>query len=201
MSMLSFLLYCFIVTFTPGPSNIIILSIANKEGTAQALRYTYGATVAFGLLLTASATLNSVLAAILPHIILGMQIVGSLYMLYLAYQISRKSKPSPAVQDKSTDTSTIQGLGTFRSGFITQFVNPKVILFTMTVIPTFIMPYYSAVPALLAGVLGITFIGFLAYTTWVMFGTIFKTFLQRNQRITNLVMTAFLVYAAIMMWV
>ncbi len=200
MSMLSFLLYCFIVTFTPGPSNIIILSIANKEGTRQALRYTYGATAAFGLLLTASATLNSVLAAILPHIILGMQIVGSLYMLYLAYQISRKAKPASPSSD-AKDSTEIHGMGTFRSGFITQFVNPKVILFTMTVIPTFIMPYYSAVPALLAGVLGITVIGFLAYTTWVMFGTIFKTFLQRNQRIANLVMTAFLVYAAVMMWV
>ncbi len=197
MSMLSFILYCFIVTFTPGPSNILILSIANKEGTAQALRYTYGATVAFGLLLAASATLNSVLAAILPRIMLGMQIVGSLYMLYLAYQISRKSKPASG----NKDAPTTAGLGTFRSGFITQFVNPKVIMFTMTVIPTFIMPYYSAVPALLAGVFGITLIGFLAYTTWVMFGTIFKTFLQRNQRITNLVMTAFLVYAAVMMWV
>ncbi len=197
MSMLSFILYCFIVTFTPGPSNILILSIANKEGTAQALRYTYGATVAFGLLLAASTTLNSVLAAILPRIMLGMQIVGSLYMLYLAYQISRKSKPASG----NKEAPTTAGLDTFRSGFITQFVNPKVIMFTMTVIPTFIMPYYSAVPALLAGVFGITLIGFLAYTTWVMFGTIFKTFLQRNQRITNLVMTAFLVYAAVMMWV
>nr|WP_322906089.1 hypothetical protein [Paenibacillus sp. SGZ-1009] len=34
MSILSFILYCVIVTFTPGPSNIVILSIANQEGTA-----------------------------------------------------------------------------------------------------------------------------------------------------------------------
>ncbi|WP_322922210.1 LysE family translocator [Paenibacillus campi] len=195
MSILSFILYCVIVTFTPGPSNIIILSIANQEGTAQALRYTYGATVAFGLLLATSALLSGVMEAILPRMLVGMQMIGSLYMLYLAYQISRKRKTS------SSAATTGRGLGTFRSGFITQFVNPKVILFTMTVIPTFIMPYYSAVPTLLAGVLGVTLIGFLAYTTWVMFGTIFKMFLQRHQRIANLVMTVFLVYAAIMMWV
>ncbi len=199
MSILSFLFYCFIVTFTPGPSNIMILSIANQEGTKRALRYTYGATVAFGLLLTASALFNGILAAILPRIMLGMQIIGSLYMLYLAYQISRKPKPKTVTEDNEADTTS--GMGTFQAGFITQFVNPKVILFTMTVIPTFIMPYDPAILTLVAGVLGVTCIGFLAYTTWVMFGTIFKTFLQRNQRIANLVMTLFLIYAAVMMWV
>ncbi|WP_458122324.1 LysE family translocator [Paenibacillus sp. Z6-24] len=193
ISILSFLFYCFIVTFTPGPSNIIILSIAQKEGTARALRYTYGATLAFGLLLTASALLSSTLAVILPKILVGMQIVGSLYMLYLAYQISRKSK--------SSEPGTPGGMGTFHSGFVTQFVNPKAILFTMTVIPTFIMPYHPAITGLIAGVLGITCIGFLAYATWVMFGTIFKPFLQRYQRAANLVMTLFLVYAAVMLWV
>ncbi|MCQ4085535.1 LysE family translocator [Saccharibacillus sp. JS10] len=196
MNMLSFLFYCFIVTFTPGPSTLMIFSITHQEGTTRALRYTYGATLAFGLLLTASATLNGLIAAVLPSILLGMQIVGSLYMLYLAYQISRKSKPK-----KSSQVESVATMGTFKAGFITQFVNPKVILFTMTVIPTFIMPYYSAASALLTSVLGVTLIGFLAYTTWVMFGTIFKRFLQRHQRIANLVMTVFLLYAAVMMWV
>ncbi|WP_411346765.1 LysE family translocator [Paenibacillus sp. WLX1005] len=193
MSILSFLLYCFIITFTPGPSNIVILSIAQKEGTQRALRYTYGATLAFALLLVTSAFLNSMLAIVLPKIMIVMQIIGSLYMLYLAYQISRKSK--------SSKSSTLSGMGTFHSGFITQFVNPKVIMFTMTVIPTFIMPYNSAITGLTIGVLVITCIGFLAYTTWVMFGTIFKQFLQRHQRAANLIMTLFLIYAAVMIWV
>ncbi|WP_046227164.1 LysE family translocator [Paenibacillus dauci] len=193
MSILSFLLYCFIVTFTPGPSNIMILSISQKEGTAKALRYTYGATLAFGLLLTASALLSGLLAVLLPKILIGMQMIGSLYMLYLAYQISRRSK--------SSAPGTFSQMGTFRSGFITQFVNPKVILFTMTVIPTFIMPYNPEATGLMIGVLGITCIGFLAYATWVMFGTIFKQFLQRHQRIANLVMTLFLIYAAVMLWI
>lgn len=33
---------------------------------------------------------------------------------------------------------------TFISGFLMQFINPKVVLFTMTVIPSFILPYYTA---------------------------------------------------------
>ncbi|MEJ8302790.1 hypothetical protein [Saccharibacillus sacchari] len=47
MNTVSFLLYCFIVTFTPGPTNIMILSTLKHSGTRQALRYIYGATLAY----------------------------------------------------------------------------------------------------------------------------------------------------------
>lgn len=51
------------------------------------MKYVYGATIAFGLLLAASAVLNHVLAGVIPNIVGIMQIIGSVYMLYLAYQI------------------------------------------------------------------------------------------------------------------
>lgn len=50
-------------------------------------KYTYGATVGFGLLLVISALLNMILVTILPKILVAMQVIGSLYMFYLAYQI------------------------------------------------------------------------------------------------------------------
>lgn len=49
MNITSFLIYCFIVTFTPGPTNIVILSTVHNFGTKKAMHYTYGATIAFGL--------------------------------------------------------------------------------------------------------------------------------------------------------
>ncbi len=35
MNILSFLTYCFIVTFTPGPTNIVILSTVHQSGTKK----------------------------------------------------------------------------------------------------------------------------------------------------------------------
>lgn len=189
MNITSFLIYCVIVTFTPGPTNIVILSTVHNFGTKKAMEYTYGATIAFGALLAISAILNTMLVAIIPKILIVMQLIGSLYILYLAYQI--------CIMDTSTSTAN-QTTVTWRSGFIMQFVNPKVVLFTMTVIPSFVMPYYTAPPTLAIYVAITTLIGFLAFITWVLFGTIFKEFLQKHQKNVNIIMALFLVYSAIM---
>ena len=188
MNITSFLIYCVIVTFTPGPTNIVILSTVQSLGIKKAMEYSYGAVVAFGALLAISTILNIALAVIIPKILIVMQIIGSLYILYLAYQVYKMD----------TSGSAEKQVATFRSGFIMQFVNPKVVLFTMTVIPSFVMPYYTEPHMLAIFVAGITVIGFLAFVTWVLFGAIFKELLVKYQKTANLIMSLFLIYSAIM---
>ena len=190
MNITSFVVYCFIITFTPGPTNIVILSTVHNFGTKKAMEYTYGATIAFGLLLVISAMLNTILVTTIPKVLIVMQIIGSFYMLYLAYQVYKMDTSKP----------TVNQTGTFMSGFLMQFLNPKVVLFTMTVIPGFIMPYYTTMPAVAISVMAITLIGFLAFITWVLFGTIFKEFLQKHKKTVNIMMALFLAYAAVMIW-
>ncbi|WP_318503879.1 LysE family translocator [Bacillus sp. T3] len=190
MNITSFLIYCFIVTFTPGPTNIVILSTVHNWGPKKAMEYTYGATIAFGLLLAISAMLNTLLLTVIPKILIVMQIIGSFYMLYLAFQIYKMDASQPNVNEAAT----------FRSGFLMQFLNPKVVLFTMTVIPSFILPNYIEIPAVTMSVLAITLIGFLAFITWVLFGTIFKNFIQNHSKMVNVIMALFLTYSAIMIW-
>ncbi|SFE28116.1 LysE family translocator [Trichococcus pasteurii] len=187
MNIASLILYCFIVTFSPGPTNIVILSTTHNFGTKKAMQYTYGATVAFGILLLLSVLLNSLLVTIIPKILVVMQLIGSLYMLYLAYQVYKMDVSKP--MDNQT--------GSFWSGFAMQFINPKVVLFTMTVIPSFVMPYYTDMSALMISVILITIIGFLAFLTWVLFGTLFRDFLQKHKKAVNVAMALFLVYAAV----
>jgi threonine/homoserine/homoserine lactone efflux protein len=78
-----------------------------------------------------------------------------------------------------------------------QFANPKVWIFTMTVIPSFIMPYYQSVTAYLAYALLVAVIAFCALTTWALFGTIFKRFLQKYQKAVNIILALLLAYSAI----
>jgi cysteine/O-acetylserine efflux protein len=190
MNITSFLIYCFVITFTPGPTNIIILSTVHNFGTKKAMKYTYGATIAFGVLLVISAMLNTILITIIPKILIVMQLIGSFYMFYLAFQIYKMDSSKPAVNQTAT----------FMSGFLMQFLNPKVVLFTMTVIPSFILPHYISMPAVTISVLAITLIGFSAFFTWVLFGAIFKEFLQKHNKTVNIMMALFLVYSAIMIW-
>jgi len=191
MNTTSLLLYCFIVTFTPGPTNIVILSTVNNLGTKKAMEYTYGATIAFGLLLVISALLNTLLITIVPKILIIMQIIGSIYILYLAYQIYKMDTSAPSVNQT----------GSFMSGFLMQFLNPKVVLFTMTVLPSYVIPYYREMPAVTLSVIAITIIGFLAFVTWVLFGTIFKGFLQKHKKTVNGLMALLLAFSAIMIWI
>lgn len=191
MNITSFLIYCMIATFTPGPTNIVILSTVHNLGAKKAMKYSYGATIGFGLLLVISAALNTMLVTIIPKILIVMQIIGSIYMFYLAYQIYKRDTSKPTVNQPAT----------LMSGFLMQFLNPKVILFSMTVIPSFILPNYNAIPAVATSIIAITLIGFSAFTTWVLFGTIFKKFLQKHDKTVNVLMTLFLAYAAIMIWI
>ncbi|UUZ92732.1 LysE family transporter [Paenibacillus sp. P25] len=190
MEITSFLIYCVIATFTPGPTNIVILSAVHKFGAKQAMEYTYGATVGFGLLLVISAGLNTMLVTIIPKLLMVMQIIGSGYMFYLAYRLYKTDSSNRAVKQTAT----------FTSGFLMQFLNPKVVLFTITVIPTFVMPYYNAISEVSISILAITLIGFLAFVTWVLFGTLFKEFLQKHNKSVKIIMALFLAYSAVMVW-
>jgi cysteine/O-acetylserine efflux protein len=188
MNIISFLIYCVVATFTPGPANIVILSSVQHSGAKKSMKYVYGATMAFGLLLILSTLLNRVLVEVIPNILIIMQVIGSLYMLYLAIKIFKMG----AMEDQPNPNAN------FRSGLLMQLVNPKVLLFTLTVIPSYVMPFYNSTLALTLFVIIITVIGFFAFTTWVVFGTIFRRFLQNHQKILNTLMALFLVYSAIM---
>ncbi|WP_342561636.1 LysE family transporter [Paenibacillus sp. FSL R7-0345] len=187
MNLTAFLLYCVVVTFTPGPTNIVILSAVQISSIRQVMKYVWGATLAFGLLLAVSALLNRMLVVLLPGVLTVMQLVGSLYMLYLALQIYRMNA---AAQNSSTSS--------FTAGLLMQFVNPKVILFTLTVIPSYVLPYYSSPFILTVFVIVITVIGFFAFMAWLLFGTLFRAFLQNHRRLANTVMALFMVYSAVM---
>ncbi|MNO47914.1 Cysteine/O-acetylserine efflux protein [compost metagenome] len=188
MNIVSFLIYCIVATFTPGPANIVILSSVQHSGAKKTMKYVYGATVAFGLLLTLSTLLNRVLLEIIPNILIVMQVIGSLYMLYLAYKMFKMG----AMEDQPNPNAN------FRSGLLMQLVNPKVLIFTLTVMPSYVMPFYTSSLGLTLFVIIITMIGFFAFTTWVGFGTIFRRVLLNHQKVLNTLMALFLVYSAIM---
>lgn len=190
MDITSFLIYCCMATFTPGPTNIFILSTVHNLGAKRAMRYTYGATIGIGCLLVISAMVNAILITVIPKIIIVMQTVGSGYMLYLSYLVY-KGNSSNFVAKRTA---------TFLSGLLMQFLNPKVVLFALTVIPTFIVPNYRSSTAMAISIMVITGIGYLAFMTWVLFGTIFKAFLEKDNKTFKALMALSLVYAAAMIW-
>lgn len=220
MSLLSLLLYCVVVTFTPGPTNIVILSIAQGEGTRRALVFSAGAAAAFALMLAASAALNSLLAELLPAVQPVLQLVGGAYMLYLAWKVYGMDVGRDVGQDMgdapaggtdggaspgTPDAPTVRGAAPrsgralFVTGFLMQFVNPKVVMFTLTVMPSFVALAQGSRGGVAAGVAAVSVIGWAAFAAWVGFGALLRRFLSAYRRVVNVLMALFLVYCAVAM--
>jgi cysteine/O-acetylserine efflux protein len=188
MNVVFFLLYCCLMIVTPGPTNIMILTTVHNYGVRKAFEFSIGATFAFFVLLSISVIFNSILINFLPNIIVILQIIGAIYMIYLAYQIFKMNKTT---KNKSQFSS-------FKTGFFMQFVNPKPVLFTLTVFPSFILPYYKSFWQLSFFVILITFIACVAFSLWVLFGKVLKSFLDKYNKLANNIMAIFLVLCAIM---
>ncbi|MFB5674580.1 LysE family transporter [Paenibacillus terreus] len=187
MLLFSFVLYVFVTSFTPGPNNIISMSNASRFGLKATFRFIFGVTVGFFLLMLLCSYFNLVLYQLIPKIKLALSILGSLYMLYLAYKTAMPSGKKSANYDQSS---------TFMTGLILQFINPKGILYGITVVSAFIIPFYQSGWVLTLFSLLLALVGFMSTLSWALFGALFQKFLSRHERIFNLCMGLLLVYCA-----
>ncbi|WP_057913574.1 LysE family transporter [Peribacillus muralis] len=189
MPLVSFLLFVFVTSFTPGPNNIMAMLFANKYGFKRTLKFCFGVGAGFFVIMILSSYFNLLLKNFIPKIELIMTILAALYMLYLASKII-KSKNNEKDDDGDKNNR-------FLSGMLLQFINPKGILYGITAVSTFIIPYYTSNTSLLFFSLFLAFIGFLSTMSWSMFGSLFQRFLTKYSRQFNITMALLLVYSAI----
>ncbi len=153
----AFLSYVFVVTFTPGPNNIMSLSNASRFGYKKILKFISGISTGFLVIMLLCSYFNLLLFNILPRVKVFMSILGSIYMIWLAIKVMKSKEKvddigSEEVVDESKTNKLSKGskdLNSFFTGMTMQFVNPKVILYGITVISNFIIPYYKSNVALI----------------------------------------------------
>ncbi|WP_228731245.1 LysE family transporter [Clostridium zeae] len=110
-------------------------------------------------------------------------------MLWLAWHVAKSKSDS---QEES-----IEKADSFITGFILQFVNVKIILYGITAISTFILPFYSSFFSIGAFTLLITVFGCSGVFAWAIFGAVFQKFFERYRITVNIIMALLLVYSAI----
>jgi threonine/homoserine/homoserine lactone efflux protein len=188
----AFLSYVFVVTFTPGPNNILSMVNAGKDGYRRTLRFLLGIFTGFAILMILCGFFNRFLFDITPQITRFMGFLGAAYMLYLAYKIVK-----PHQKGGEDDESASHPLNSFQTGMTMQFVNPKVILYGITVISNFVTPYYQSYASLIFFAFFFAAVAFVATSCWALFGSLMNTFLMRYERPFNLAMALLLVYSAV----
>lgn len=183
--------YALLMTFTPGPNNVSASALGLRLGYRLTLPYLLGMTAGFLVIMLCGGLLTEFLTAHYEAISAWLKWVGVAYMAWLALSLFLAGSKKKDRQGLLRDS--------FTGGFLLQFVNPKGILYGITV--------YGSFSSLLTGSLGrtlgsaalLTAIGFSAISTWALIGSsLSRYFANRVFRLVfNGVMAALLVYSAI----
>ncbi|WHZ01192.1 LysE family transporter [Neobacillus sp. YX16] len=190
MPLLPFLLFVFVSSFTPGPNNFMAMSFANKYGFKKTIKFCLGVAVGFFVLAFLCSFFNLLLINLLPVIKAPLTILGVGYMLYLAYK-TITSKDDNNEKNEGNDKNL------FIIGVLVQFINPKGILYGITLVSTFILPYYTSYFSYFILSLFLGIVGLMSSSCWSLFGSIFQKFLAKYRQLFNIIMALLLVYSAI----
>ncbi|KAE9650608.1 LysE family translocator [Pseudomonas sp. PB105] len=128
--MLPFMLFAFVASITPGPTNILVLSNSARYGFKAALPIIFGACAgAAGIVWLVGSGVGQSLVQ-LPKVQAAMQWVGVAWLTYLAWQIF--SAPPQAVETESVQ----KPLGLFGAASL-QLINPKTWMMALAVVSVF----------------------------------------------------------------
>lgn len=193
MNFFSFFGYVAATSFTPGPNTIMSMSTAGKYGFKRAFRFCLGVFIGFFTVLLLAAAFASVLREYIAGIEIVMKIIGAAYILYLAYVILR-DKPREKKESKRKELRPDSTL----TGIAMQFINPKGILYAITSMSSFVLPYYEGKPLMILLFAGILAGVALASTVcWALCGSVFERIFTKHKKVLNIVLALLLVYCAV----
>ena len=147
-NLLAFFVYCLAMSFTPGPNNLMSMSVSKKVGFYRSFPFLWGLFFSFFLISAAIYFFSATVQALLPQLETPFKAVGSLYILYLTWQIIKPPKAAEKTEDEKNIKSRL-----FLSGFLLNLTNVKVMLFFLMGYISFILPVYDALlPCILLGI-------------------------------------------------
>ena len=80
--------YAFVTSITPGPNNIMLAASGVTFGFIRTIPHILGIPLGFGIQLMLCATGLGALLVSIPELNLGLKIIGSIYLIYLAWLLS-----------------------------------------------------------------------------------------------------------------
>ena len=117
MSMLlAMAVFSLVMSISPGPVNLITLSIGVRQGVSKAIPFVSGATIGFTLLLLAVGLGIGEVADRSPGLMMAINILGTVFLCYIGYLLLSSQGDLESRSDSSPD---------FLQGFLLQWLNPK----------------------------------------------------------------------------
>lgn len=129
---------------TPGPDTLFVVASAMRHRMRGAIASAFGvAAGTFGHSLMAAIGVSAVIAAA-PGAFDLLKYGGAAYLLWLGFRsldAFRRGAPQPAQPEGMAPIpAQVRGRAVFTSGFLTNLMNPKVIVFYLALLPQFVNP-------------------------------------------------------------
>ena len=190
VDILSLFVFAVITAITPGPNNLMGASIGVQFGLRRTWRFLFGMFFGFVIVLMACGLASNLAHNLLERIEPVLRYAGSAYILWLSWKLFRSGSPVDA------DLGSPVG---FSKGLVLQLVNPKVLIYGITIYTTFMAPVLGNTRVVAASVLAFSLVGFVCTTVWAAFGTAIRGFLRTpgTLRAVNVVLSLALAYCAV----
>jgi len=161
-----------------------------RVGYSRTLRFIGGVVTGFFCIMVATGLLTELLVSAYYRIAIVLKIAGVAYLLWIAWTVVRS-------EDKEHVSRTAIGTR-YRDGLLLQFVNPKVILFGLTMYATLLAPLVKSWLAVVVSAVLLAILSFCSTSVWALLGAGIQHFIA-NPKVRfaySLVLVGLLLYAA-----
>lgn len=193
-SLVPLALFAFVSSVTPGPNNIMLTSSGIRFGFVRTMPHIFGIVFGFTVLLViCAAGIGSLIIAV-PAMHVALQILGSGYLVYLAWQM-RSMVFNREVESDARPMSFI-GAALF------QFANPKAWVMGITGASAFLPPVQPIALAILLFCLVFSLINLPCLSMWAGTGAVLRHYLTQRkwQLLFCGVMIVLTLYSALAIW-
>ena len=127
-----------LLCLNPGPSALLVMSLALTRGQAAGVRATVGVLAANAVYFTLSASGLVAVHALSEEVFFVIKWVGAAYLIWLGARMivrsfrARGVEPSPLV--------SASGRRSFWQGFVAQGANPNLLVYFTAILPQFVDP-------------------------------------------------------------
>ena len=128
-SYLPFMLFAFVASITPGPTNILILASSQRYGIRATLPAVFGACVAASLIVFISGAGAGEILRGYPLLREGMSWAGALWLSWMSWQLFRAPAARLSAENRIRFTA--------RAAALLQIVNPKTWMMALAVVSLF----------------------------------------------------------------
>ena len=161
----------FSMGFTPGPNNAVASYSAFNFGVRKTLPIIFG--VGFGYTVLVILLIFALISVFqkYPYLQEIIRVLGSLFLIYLAYKISFS---------KSKSKSTTENPVKFYETFFFQFINPKGVMAAITLISKFVTQE-NYINSAITVIIVCSVTAFLSITSWTLLGKFLRKFATNNE--------------------